>query len=64
LGTEKRSNAVVINALVPLSEIFGYTTSLRSMTQGRATSTPIPSHYEEMPAGLAQQMITKSGKGA
>jgi elongation factor G len=62
LGTEKRANAVVINALVPLSEMFGYTTNLRSMTQGRATSVMLPSHYEEMPPNIAAQIISKSGK--
>jgi elongation factor G len=64
LGTEKRANAVVINALVPLAEMFGYTTNLRSMTQGRATSVMLPSHYEEMPSNIAAQIIAKSGKGA
>lgn len=64
LGTEKRSNAVIINALVPLSEMFGYTTQLRSMTQGRATSVMLPSHYEEMPMGLAKQLIEKAGKAS
>ncbi|MDQ3239498.1 MAG: elongation factor G, partial [bacterium] len=59
LGTEKRANAVIINALVPLSEMFGYTTNLRSMTQGRATSVMLPSHYEEMPPGIAAQVVSK-----
>lgn len=62
LGTEKRANAVIINALVPLAEMFGYTTQLRSMTQGRATSVMLPSHYEEMPKNIAEQIISKSGK--
>lgn len=64
LGTEKRANAVIIEALVPLSEMFGYTTQLRSMTQGRATSVMLPSHYEEMPKGLAEAIILKAGKPA
>ncbi len=64
LGTEKRANAVIINALVPLAEMFGYTTNLRSMTQGRATSVMLPSHYEEMPPNIAAQIINKNVKTA
>jgi len=62
LGSEKRANAVIVNALVPLSEMFGYTTNLRSMTQGRATSVMLPSHYEETPKNVMEQIINKSGK--
>jgi elongation factor G len=62
LGTEKRANAAIITSLVPLSEMFGYTTALRSMTQGRATSVMLPSHYEEMPRGIAEAIINKSVK--
>ncbi|MDQ3098667.1 MAG: elongation factor G [bacterium] len=64
LGTEKRANAVIITAMVPLSEMFGYTTKLRSMTQGRATSVMLPSHYEEMPPNVATQIINKNSKTA
>ncbi len=64
LGTEKRANAVIINALVPLAEMFGYTTNLRSMTQGRATSVMLPSHYEEMPPNIAAGIISKTAKAA
>jgi len=49
----------VINADVPLAEMFGYATTLRSMSQGRASYTMEPSHYEEVPAQLADQMVTK-----
>ncbi|MDA8325254.1 MAG: elongation factor G [Nitrospiraceae bacterium] len=56
---EKRGNAQVIKALVPLSEMFGYATDLRSMTQGRATYTMQFSHYEEVPKGIAEAIIEK-----
>ena len=49
----------VIRALVPLAEMFGYATTLRSLTQGRATYTMHPSHYEEAPAQVAQSIIEK-----
>ena len=47
----------VITAFVPLSEMFGYTTDLRSLTQGRATNTMEFDHYAEVPASLAQALI-------
>ncbi|PBE58891.1 hypothetical protein BGU25_16770 [Clostridioides difficile] len=49
-GMEARSGAQVINAVVPLSEKVGYSTDLRSATQGRATYTMIFDHYEQVPA--------------
>ncbi len=48
-----------IQALAPLAEMFGYATTLRSLTQGRATYTMEPSHYEILPAALAEQIIEK-----
>jgi len=56
---EKRGNAQVIKALVPLSEMFGYATDLRSKTQGRATYTMQFSHYEEVPKNIAEAIISK-----
>ena len=56
---EKRGNAQIIKALVPLSEMFGYATDLRSMTQGRATYTMQFSHYEEVPKGISEAIIEK-----
>ena len=50
-----------IRALLPLAEMFGYATTLRSLTQGRATYTMEPSHYEIVPDTLAQQIIEKGG---
>ena len=55
-GMEARAGAQVINAFVPLSEMFGYSTELRSTTQGRATYTMIFDHYEQAPAGVAKKI--------
>ena len=61
-GMEARvGGAQAISAYVPLSEMFGYTTDLRSTTQGRATHTMIFDHYEEVPASIAAK-ITERGK--
>ncbi|MBI4039397.1 elongation factor G [Candidatus Daviesbacteria bacterium] len=60
LGTEKRGNATVIRAQVPLSEMFGYSTTLRSMTQGRGNFVLLPSHYEEVPKNITEQIIAKA----
>jgi len=59
LGTEERGNLRVITALVPLAEVSGYATTLRSMTQGRGTFYMEPSHYEEVPQNIAQRIIEK-----
>ena len=55
-GTEKRGQATVISAQVPLAEMFGYATVLRGMTQGRASFTMEPSHYEEVPSNIAAEI--------
>lgn len=62
LGTEKRGNLTVINAIVPLAEMSGYATKLRSVTQGRATFYMEPSHYEEVPKNVQEVIVAKSGK--
>ncbi|MCC6685434.1 MAG: elongation factor G [Fimbriimonadaceae bacterium] len=54
---------VVINSQVPLSEMFGYVTTLRSLTQGRATPNVTPSHYEEVPNNIATEIIAKAQAG-
>jgi elongation factor G len=54
----QHGNAQVIDAKVPLSELFGYATALRSMSQGRATFSMIPSHYQEVPASIAEGVIS------
>jgi elongation factor G len=61
LGQETQDNAVKLSAMVPLSEMFGYATSLRSNTQGRATHIMTFDHYEEVPKNIAEEIIKKSG---
>jgi elongation factor G len=56
-GIEQRGNAQVINAYVPLAEMFGYATDLRSTTQGRATYTMQFERYDEVPANIAEKAI-------
>ena len=56
---DKRGKAQVIKALVPLSEMFGYATDLRSKTQGRATYTMQFAHYDEVPKGISEAIIAK-----
>lgn len=56
-GNEERGNAKVINAKVPLSEMFGYATTVRSMTQGRASYTMEFSHYEEVPKNIETDIV-------
>jgi elongation factor G len=58
---EPRGNAQVIRAKVPLSEMFGYSTTLRSMSQGRATYTMEFKHYSEAPKNVADAIITARG---
>ena len=58
-GYEMRSGAQQIDAFVPLSEMFGYATNLRSRTQGRGQYTMEPSHYIELPKGLQEKLIAK-----
>ena len=56
---ERRVNAQIIKAQAPLSEMFGYATDLRSITQGRATYTMQFSHYEEVPKGVSEGIVAK-----
>ena len=58
-GYEMRSGAQQIDAFVPLAEMFGYATDLRSRTQGRGQYTMEPSHYIELPKGLQEKLIAK-----
>ncbi len=60
--TLQRGNARVVKAKVPLAEMFGYATELRGMTQGRASFTMEPSHYEEVPANVAEQIKGSKSK--
>ena len=58
---DSKANARIVKAKVPLAEQFGYVTILRTITSGRATSTMEFSHYAELPANLAKEVIEKSG---
>ena len=59
-GMEARGNAQVVSASVPLSEMFGYATSLRSATQGRGTYSMVFDHYEEVPKSISEEIIKKN----
>ena len=59
-GSEERGNSRIILATVPLAELSGYATTLRSLTQGRANPYMEPSHYEEVPAQIQEQIRAKS----
>ena len=61
-GTSERSGATIINAKVPLSEMFGYVTDLRTISSGRATSTMEFNSYEAAPKNIAQEVINKVNK--
>jgi len=54
-----RNNLKVIEAMVPMAEVFGYTTAIRSMSQGRASQTLQFSHYEKVPKVIMDQLIAK-----
>ncbi|MDR2036018.1 MAG: elongation factor G [Coriobacteriales bacterium] len=64
LGIDSRGNAQQVNAMVPLSEMFGYATDLRSSTQGRASYTMQFSSYEPIPKSVAEEIILKAGGNA
>jgi elongation factor G len=59
IGTDSRGNAQVINAMVPLANMFGYVNNLRSMSQGRASYTMQFDHYEQVPTAVAQEIQKK-----
>jgi elongation factor G len=61
LSQESRGKSIKFAAMVPLSEMFGYATSIRSNTQGRGVFQMIPDHYEEVPKSIAEEIIKKSG---
>ena len=62
-GMEARGNAQLVNAMVPLAEMFGYATTLRSATQGRGTFTMTFDHYEAVPKSIQEEIIKKNGGG-
>lgn len=59
IGQESHKGAIIIHAEVPLSEMFGYSTQLRSLTSGRATYVMEPSHFEKVPAKIQEEIIKK-----
>lgn len=61
LGSERRGNYTIINALVPLAEMHGYATAIRSMSQGRATYYMEADHYEPVPSNVTAKIIESSG---
>jgi elongation factor G len=64
-GTNQRGNISIITAIAPLAEMQGYVTTLRGMTQGRATSVLLPSHYDEVPRSIIESIIEeRKGKKA
>ena len=63
LGMDDNASGKVINAEVPLAEMFGYATDLRSATQGRATYTMEFAQYAEAPSAVAQAFISKNHTG-
>jgi elongation factor G len=63
-GIEQQGGIRIIRALVPLAEMFGYATALRSTTQGRATYTMEPSHYEVVPTSISEEVRAKAGVAA
>ena len=60
---EDRPGMKVIKGLAPLSEMFGYATTVRSLSQGRASYTMEPSFYQEVPKNIAEKIIELSGSG-
>ena len=59
-----KSGSQIVHAEVPLAEMFGYATTMRSMSQGRATYTMEPSHYEAVPSYVQEEILTKGREGA
>jgi elongation factor G len=59
-GMDDRGTTKVIRSFVPLAEMFGYATDLRSMSQGRASYSMELSHYAEVPANIASELVAKS----
>ncbi|QTU82968.1 elongation factor G [Carnobacteriaceae bacterium zg-C25] len=60
-GSELRGNAQVVKGMIPLSEMFGYATTLRSATQGRGTFSMTFDHYEDVPKSIMEEIIKKNG---
>jgi elongation factor G len=61
MGTESMSKVQIVHAMVPLAETFGYSTDLRSLTQGRASYSMEFAHYEEVPKNIAATLMKQAG---
>ncbi|MGM9960365.1 MAG: hypothetical protein ACI32F_03505, partial [Allobaculum sp.] len=59
---EDRGNATIVRANIPLSEMFGYVTDLRSFTQGRGNYSMKFDHYSEVPKSISEKIIAENGK--
>ncbi len=64
LGTEKRGHVTVILAMVPLAELSGYATTIRSLSQGRSSYYMEPSHYEEVPKNITEKIVSTTNPSA
>jgi elongation factor G len=62
-GMENKAGACIISATVPLEKLFGYVTDIRSLSKGRASAGITPSHFEQVPGSLLQQIVESSAKG-
>ena len=60
-GTETRGNAQIVQSMIPLSEMFGYATTLRSASQGRGTFSMTFDHYEDVQKSISEEIIKKNG---
>jgi len=58
-----KGGTYIVKAAVPLSELFGYATTMRSLTQGRATYTMEPSHYAPVPSNIQEEILTSANGG-
>ena len=61
IGKDKRGNATVISAMVPLANMFGYINNLRSMSQGRAAYSMFFDHYDKVPQNVQDEVTKKTG---
>ena len=59
MGQESHKGAIIVHAEVPLSEMFGYSTTLRSLSSGRATYVMEPSHFERVPTKIQEEIVKK-----
>ena len=60
-GSEVRGNTTIVKGTIPLAEMFGYATALRSATQGRGTFSMTFDHYEDVPKSISAEIIKKNG---